>query len=256
VQKPEYTRKPGHEAQKHLPEFWFVTPTASHWQAKDGSGVNEWVEHHAQCIGKAQAMREHIDIAIIGDSITQGWGGGWDGSPFNTAWQNHFGDARTVNLGIGGDRIEHILWRLDHGALEGTSPRCILLMIGVNNAPLVQANGVPMISAAQGIKLCVENLRLRCPDSRIVLVKILPAFDPSKEVGAEVRKINQALDDLRLESDAKVKVLDLWSDFTNVDGSLKSELYSDRHLHLNAAGYGVFASKLKPAIMELLERLP
>jgi platelet-activating factor acetylhydrolase IB subunit beta/gamma len=256
VQKPEYTRKPGHEAQKHLPEFWFVTPTASHWQAKDGSGVNEWVEHHAQCVGKAQAMREHIDIAIIGDSITQGWGGGWDGSPFNTAWQNHFGDARTVNLGIGGDRMEHILWRLDHGALEGTSPRCILLMIGVNNAPLVQANGVPMISAAQGIKLCVENLRLRCPDSRIVLVKILPAFDPSKEVGAEVRKINQALDDLRLESDAKVKVLDLWNDFTNVDGSLKSELYSDRHLHLNAAGYGVFASKLKPAIMELLERLP
>jgi lysophospholipase L1-like esterase len=93
--------------------------------------------------------------------------------------QKHFGGMKTVNLGIGGDRMEHILWRLDHGALDGASPKVIVLMIGVNNAPLVQANGVPVTAAAHGIKLCIENLRLRCPQSQIVLVKILPAFDPS-----------------------------------------------------------------------------
>ncbi len=185
VQKPEYTRKPGHEILKHLPEFWFVTPTASHWQAKDGSNANDWIEHHAQCIEKVQAMRDHIDIALVGDSITQGWGGGWDDAPFNAAWQKHFSAQKTVNLGIGGDRMEHILWRLDHGALEGVSPKFIVLMIGVNNAPLVHANGVPVSAAAQGIKLCVDNLRLRCPQSQIVLIKVLPAFDPSKEVGAK-----------------------------------------------------------------------
>jgi platelet-activating factor acetylhydrolase IB subunit beta/gamma len=246
VAKSEYTRKPGHEVQKHLPEMWFVTPTAAR-RGKDGE-ENLWVAHHATCIKKVRAMEDGIDIALLGDSITQGWGGGWDGVPFNVAWQKHFGGLKTVNLGIGGDRMESILWRLDHGALDGASPKVIVLMIGVNNAPLVFANGAPAASAAHGIKLCIENLRMRCPKSRILLVKVLPAFDPSKEVGAKVREINPALDALKLERDPQVQVLDLWRDFTNADGTLKTELYSDGHLHLGPAGYEVLASKLKPAL--------
>jgi lysophospholipase L1-like esterase len=129
----------------------------------------------------------------------------------------------------------------------------MLLMIGVNNALLVFANGAPATSAAHGIKLCIENLRLRCPKSQIVLVKILPAFDPAKEVGAKVREINVALDALKLDADANVHVLDLWSDFANPDGTLKTTLYSDGHLHLGPAGYEVFASKLKPLVERLLK---
>jgi lysophospholipase L1-like esterase len=250
VNKGEYTRKPGHEAQTHLPEMWFVTPTAARW-GKD-SEDNVWVAHHATCIEKVRAMKDGIDIALLGDSITQGWGGGWDGAPFNAAWQKHFAGLKTVNLGIGGDRMENILWRLDHGALDGASPKVIVLKIGVNNAPLVFANGAPAASAAHGIKLCIENLRLRCPQSQIVLVKILPAFDPSKETGAKVREINAALDGLKLDVDPHVHVLDLWSDFTNPDGTLKIALYSDGHLHLGAAGYEVFAAKLKPVVEKLL----
>ena len=253
VAKGEYFRKPGHEVQKHLPEMWFVTPTAAHWNAKDGSGTNEWLAHHAQCIEKVHAMKDGIDIALLGDSITQGWGGGWDGVPFNAAWGKHFGGKKTVNLGIGGDRMENILWRLDHGALEGASPKVIVLMIGVNNAPLVQANGVPVAAAAHGIKLCVENLRLRYPQSQIVLVKILPAFDPAKEVGAKVREINLALGAVKLDADAHLHVLDLTRDFTNADGTLKTELYSDQHLHLGPAGYEVFASRLKQGMAKLLK---
>ena len=251
VAKSEYTRKPGHEVQKHLPEMWFVTPTAARW-GKDGE-ENVWVAHHAKCIEKVRAMKDGIDVALLGDSITQGWGGGWDGTPFNAAWQKHFGDTKTVNLGIGGDRIESILWRLDHGALDGASPKVIVLMIGVNNAPLVFANGAPAATAAQGIKLCIENLRMRCPKSQIILVKILPAFDPTKEAGKSVMDINADLDKLDLCRDPYVHVLDLWSDFTNSDGTLKTALYSDGHLHLGPAGYEVFASKLKPMVEKPLK---
>jgi lysophospholipase L1-like esterase len=252
VAKGEYFRKPGHEVQKHLPEMWFVTPTAAHW-GQDGQN-NAWVDHHATLIEKVKASRGDIDIALVGDSITQGWGGGWDGGPFNAAWQTHFGGSKTVNLGIGGDRIESILWRLDHGALDGASPKVIVLMIGVNNAPLVFANGAPAASAAHGIKLCIENLRLRCPKSQIVLVKILPAFDPAKEVGAKVREINTALDAVKLDSDPQVHVLELWRAFTNADGTLRTALYSDGHLHLGPAGYEVFAGKLKPMVVPLLAK--
>jgi lysophospholipase L1-like esterase len=252
VSKGEYFRKPGHEVQKHLPEMWFVTPTAARW-GNDGE-QNVWVAHHATLIEQVNASRGNIEIALIGDSITQGWGGGWDGVPFNAAWQKHFGSYKTVNLGIGGDRIENVLWRLDHGALDGASPKVIVLKIGVNNAALVFANDVPAATAAQGIKLCIENLGLRCPKSKIVLVKILPAFDPAKETGAKVREINAALDALKLDADPNIHVLDLWSDFTNPDGSLKTDLYSDQHLHLNLAGYETYAGKLKPLITDLLAR--
>lgn len=245
VNKGEYTRKPGHEVQKHLPELWPVIPSAARWG--DGE-ANPWLEHHAECIERVQAMKAGIDILLIGDSITQGWGGGWDGSPLNAAWQKHFGDRKTVNIGIGGDRTESVLWRLDHGAVHGVSPKTIVLMIGVNNANGVQFNGVPVSSAAEGIRLCVANLRQRCPQSQVVLVKILPAFDPATAVGAKVREINVAVDGLQLGSDPQVRVLDVWSDFTNADGSLKAELYSDQHLHLNAAGYEVLAAGIKRLI--------
>jgi platelet-activating factor acetylhydrolase IB subunit beta/gamma len=252
VAKGEYTRKPGHEVQRHLPEMWFVVPTAGRWGGEKES--NAWVDHHATLIEQVKAAGDHIDIALLGDSITQYLGGGWDGVPFNAAWQKHFGQYKTVNLGIGGDRMENILWRLDHGALDEASPKVIVLMIGVNNAPLVFANGVPAASAARGIKLCVEDLRLRCPKSQIVLVKILPAFNPANEVGLQVVNINSLLDKLNLDRDPQVHVLDLWKDFTNADGTLKTALYSDGHLHLGLEGYEMFSSKLQSLVERLLEK--
>jgi lysophospholipase L1-like esterase len=257
VEQGEYQRKPGHEAGQHRPEMWFVTPTAAHWKTTDGSTGNLWITHHATTIQQVQAMHDGIDVALLGDSITQGWGGGWDRAPFNAAWAKHFAGVKTVNLGIGGDRIENILWRLDHGALAGRSPKVVVLKIGVNNAPLVFANGVPAEAAAQGIQLCLDNLRLRCPSAQIVLVKILPAFNPANETGAKVREINAAIDSLRLtERYPTVRVLDLWRDFTHEDGRLKTELYSDGHLHLGPAGYEMFAQRLRPVVQELLRPQP
>lgn len=77
-----------------------------------------------------------------------------------------------------------------------------------------------------------------------MLIKVLPAFDPSKEVGEKVREINTALDALKLNADPQVQLLDLWTDFTNSAGTLNSQLYLDGHLHLNPAGYDVLASRL------------
>jgi platelet-activating factor acetylhydrolase IB subunit beta/gamma len=248
VTKGEYTRKPGHEAQKHLPEMWPLVPTAAHWQAKDGSEANAWIENHATCIEKVQAMKDGIDVALIGDSITQYLGGGFDGVPFNAAWQKYFGAMKTVNLGIGGDRVENVLWRLDHGALDGVSPRVVVLLIGTNNGPLISANGVPVESVASSIQLCVQNIRARCPESQVVLVKILPALV------ADISRINAALDTRKLDTDPQVHLLDLTCDFAKDDGSLKTALYSDGHLHLSPEGYELLASKLQLVVTAFWKR--
>ena len=71
----------------------------------------------------------NVDLMFIGDSITQGWeGAGKD------AWDKHYGKRNAVNLGIGGDRTQHVLWRLDNGNIDGISPKLAVLMIGTNNS--------------------------------------------------------------------------------------------------------------------------
>ncbi|HEX8911575.1 MAG TPA: hypothetical protein VF796_04385, partial [Humisphaera sp.] len=77
VETPEYSRKPGHEANKHLPEMWPVTPSAAHWGAgADGGNGNRWLAHHEALLRNVRAAAGPVDVALIGDSNTQGWGGG------------------------------------------------------------------------------------------------------------------------------------------------------------------------------------
>lgn len=46
--------------------------------------------------------------------------------------------------------------------------------------------------------------------------------------------------------DPNLRVLDLWNDFTNSDGTLKKDLFTSDNIHLSSAGYAVYAEKLKP----------
>ncbi len=260
VTKTEYTRKPGHEASQHLPAMWPVTPTAAHWKGKDPASAqqNVWINHHATLVAQVQAAKKEkdekgdVDIVLLGDSITQGWGGGFDGQSFNEAWKKNFPALRTLNLGIGGDRVENILWRLDHGALDGISPKIVILLIGVNNAPLVTANGIPVEAVATGISLVVKNLRARCPQTNVVVMHVLPAFNPGSVVHEDIKRINHAVVEQKLDADPQVFYLDLWREFTNQDGSLMVEAYSDGHLHLGGVGYERYAAKLKPMVDRLL----
>jgi hypothetical protein len=84
----------------------------------------EWRERHERQL--IDPNRAHARIAFLGDSITQGWGD-------SMAFQASFGRYRPLNLGIGGDQTQHVLWRIEHGALGGVRPRLLVVLIGVNN---------------------------------------------------------------------------------------------------------------------------
>lgn len=52
-----------------------------------------------------------------------------------------------------------------------------------------------------------------------------------------------------------MKVLDLTSDVTNADGTLKKDIFQPDNIHLSQdAGYGLYAEKLKPLITSLLSK--
>ncbi len=235
VMKAEYERRPGSEMQKHLPALWPVVPSAGNW------GGTSWLDMHAKLVKDAEASKGPIDVLLVGDSITMQWG---------AAWTKHFPQLKTVNIGIGGDKTQNVLWRLDHGGVAGLEPRVVILLIGNNNMFFTPETGVE--AAAQGIKVCADNLREKFPKAELVLVKIFPAHAPGVRFYEDIKKTNLALDALKLEGSQKVHVLDLWNDFANADGTLKKELFMPDNIHLTQdGGYALFAGKLKPVLEKL-----
>lgn len=237
VDKPEHERRPGREAEKHLPHLWPVIPAAGHF------GGDAWLKLHEAHVRTVQANAGPVDVLLVGDSITIQWG---------ESWKKHFPESKAVNIGIGGDKTQNVLWRLDHGGVEGLQPKFIVLMIGNNNMFFTPETGIE--AAAQGIEMCVKNLREKLPDAKLIVVTILPAHSPDRRFYQDIKATNEALDALQLSSDPQVQELDLTSDFVNDDGTLQKDLYTPDNIHLSPAGYAVYAERLKPVLGKFLAR--
>ena len=246
VLEAEYERRPGAEAMKYLPAMWPVVPAAGFW------GGTSWLDTHAKLVDHVRANQGPIDFLLVGDSITQQWGSALDNKPLTAGWVKQFGSAKVVNIGIGGDKSQNVLWRLDHGGVVGLEPKCIVLMIGNNNMFFVPETGVE--PAARGIKACADNLRRKFPTTPIVVVKILPAHEPGNPFYENIKKTNAALDTLHLDADTLVRVVDLTADMTGADGTIKADLFTPDKIHLSAAGYAVYAEKLRPVVDGVLAK--
>ena len=87
---------------------------------------DKWVKRHDGF--NEIAKKGGVDFLLMGDSITDGWRGGG-----KKVYAEHFDALKPANFGIGGDRTQHVLWRLQNGELDGITPKVCMLMIGTNN---------------------------------------------------------------------------------------------------------------------------
>src|SRR5690606_10362201 len=117
-----------------------------------------------------------------GDSITDGWRG--DG---REVWKN-FEVYEPANFGIGGDRTEHVLWRLENGELEGIDPKVTVLMIGTNNI----GHTPPDTSewAAAGVEKIVDTIHEKLPRTKILLLAVFPRDGKDSERRKATEGIN------------------------------------------------------------------
>jgi hypothetical protein len=85
---------------------------------------------HTQLLEKA--AKGGIDVYFVGDSIARRWGA-TDYPELLANWRQNFWGWNAADFGWGADKTQHILWRLEHGELDGVNPKIIVILAGTNN---------------------------------------------------------------------------------------------------------------------------
>jgi arylsulfatase A-like enzyme/lysophospholipase L1-like esterase len=198
-----------------------------------------WAQRDRQLTEEAQ--KGEAQLAFIGDSITQGWSG-----KGKQVWEERFGPRQAINLGIGGDRTEHVIWRLTHGNLGKIKPKVAVLMIGTNNTGHFMQDPSQV---AEGVAEILQILSRRLPDTQVVLHGVFPRGATEFDEG---RLNNIAINDqIRKFADGKrVHYLDIGHVFLESDGSISKDVMPD-YLHLSQDGYQRWADALEPKLVEL-----
>ena len=199
-----------------------------------------WTTQHEHTLTRIR--QGDVDLLLIGDSITQGWA-----DEGRRIWDTYYGRRHAVNLGFSGDCTEHVLWRLDHGEIEGIAPKLTVVMIGTNNT---EARHDSPEETAAGIRAILTTLRTRLPGTKILLLGVFPR---SASADDPLRRLNAAIND-RLPAYADnqhIFFLDLSRHFLDDRGRLSEVLMPD-YLHPNERGYQVWADGMEDMIRKLL----
>jgi lysophospholipase L1-like esterase len=240
--------------------FASATPFLS---AKPAARVEYWQKREADIantLATSKSLRS-VRLVFLGDSITDFWSldedpwvrGQWHGA---SVWAESFGGKDpsnlALNLGISGDRTEHILHRIRPKADGGQGeldppelqPDYVVLLAGINNSWAPEDPAADSIY--DGVVALVEAVHARKPHARIVLQSLLPTNNEDKNRDI-VRPVNARLSAYAaLGSRAGwVRFLDLYPAF--VDGAGK-QIVSDFNdgLHPSTAGYRVWRDQLVP----------
>lgn len=222
-----------------------LTATAGAQEAKPHSAITPvprgggWMNRHKHY--NARVAKGSADLLFIGDSITQAWE-----SVGRRVWMKHYGKRNAVNLGVSGDRTEHVLWRLDNGNIKGISPKAAVIMIGTNNTG---RNPDTPSQIVDGVTAIVAKLRKKLPGMKILLLGIFPrgqAFNAQRGV---ITQVNQTI--RKLHDGKHIHYLEIGHHFLGADGTLDRKIMPD-FLHLSPRGYEIWASSIESKLKELL----
>lgn len=204
--------------------------------------IDWWIPRHEAKL--EEDGRENAQLLFIGDSITHGWE-----NKGKTVWDKYYASYGAHNIGFSGDRTENVLWRFEHGELDGIDPELAILMIGTNNTGHRQA--APECTA-KGIEMILDELKNHLPETEVLLLAIFPR-DASPD--SELRQLNNQINDRikKFESRDHVYFLNINDTFLDENGILSEEIMPDL-LHPNEYGYQLWAEAMQPTLQKLLKK--
>lgn len=207
---------------------------------------NGFLKRHERFLKDKEALLKKgpIELVFIGDSITDLWR-----SRGKDVFEKNYAKFNTYNIGISGDRTQHVLWRIDNGELDGLTPnpKVAQIMIGTNNLKPNPSNK----EIAAGVTKIVREVHEKLPQTKILLLAIFPRGEkPTDPLRARIKSINETL--AKLDDGGKtVKFLDIGDKFLEPDGTLPKSVMPDS-LHPNEKGYEIWADATRPALEEMM----
>ncbi len=184
-----------------------------------------------------------VDLLFLGDSITDYWSrrGEW-------TWER-FAPYNPANFGVSGERTEDMLWRITHGELDGIHPWVTVLLIGTNN--IGQGEEEHAEWTAAGVRQIVETIHGKLPQTRVLLLGVLPRDKFSSPYRQRIKEINA--DIARLDDGDKTRYLDIGRAFLNADGEIPKDVMADG-LHPTPKGYVLWYNAIRPMIDEMMKQ--
>jgi lysophospholipase L1-like esterase len=214
-------------------------PAAAPWIAAPRPWSSaKWLAQHDEFV--AQSRRGPYDVVFLGDSIAA-----FFATRGAAVWERDIAPLGTVaDFGIEGDRTQFVLWRVQHGELDATNARVVVLMAGTNNL----ASATPE-SVARGIAADVAAVRAALPNAVVILNAIWPRGAKDAPARAAAATANAQI--ASLADGITVRWVDTGNAFLLPDGTIDRTLMPDA-LHPNEAGYDVWSAALRPALAAAL----
>ncbi len=194
---------------------------------------NLWRERRSAWAQEVE--RDRQAVVFLGDSITQGWGGGLGAA---------FPGIKVANRGISGDTTRGVLIRLQEDVLA-LDPAAVVLLVGTND---LEEGATPDI-AAGNLKLILAALEKAKPRMPIVLCQVFPSSATKKRPSDQIKAMN-ALYRAAVKNDAQVTYVETWPLFADANGDAIAAEFPDL-LHPNEAGYAKWAAALRPVFATL-----
>jgi lysophospholipase L1-like esterase len=218
----------------------------------------DWWKRRHEDILRQVAERADTQLLLIGDSITNNYDKATPPDEnFQPTWKTFYEPRKSLNLGFSGDTTANVIWRLDHGEVQGLRPKAAIVLIGTNNT------GFKSETAEQtevGIDAVIADLEQRLPDTKILLLGILPS-DISPAKSEADRAINKYLANVYSEN-PRVTYLDIGSIFFK-QASLNSSIFYDprlsqhgKPLHPDTNGQRMMAEAIEPTLAKLMSDAP
>nr|XP_027194416.1 platelet-activating factor acetylhydrolase IB subunit beta homolog [Dermatophagoides pteronyssinus] len=208
------------------------------WKSEQHKGTES---KHQHLLNQTHEYGQQIHGIFLGDSITEGWLNNG-----KNVWKQYYSNRHVFNYGIGGDRTEHVLWRIENGELDGLNPKLIVFEIGYWNIVM----GDSSVDIAEAIRIILEKLLKKFPNTKILLISVLP-WDHKEDHMQKIDEINSIIKNN--SDDSKIFYLDLAKYFRNESGQLIDEYYNEKTMILSKKGYQIWHKIMKPMFEKLLQ---
>lgn len=200
------------------------------------NGEKWWNGNCERIDADIKKMEGEIDVAFVGDSITARWRD-------SENWKQHWDSYRAVNMGIGGDQTQHVLWRLQNGDLDGYKAKLFVVMIGTNN---MWSKEPDPAQAAAGVKAVIDLIQSKQPQAKILLMSILPTGEKPNPGREKRMAVNELISKF---AGGSVEYMDITAKYLEADGTISKEVMHD-FLHLAPKGYDIWAESISAKVKE------